>query len=96
MGPELEATVVVKNTGTKPAYPLRFAVLPDAYSAIWSDNYFWLEPGERVEVRARIRMDMTDIDLVSHPKVATPSDINLEISAWNARAQQLKVTAVTP
>jgi len=40
-------------------------------------------------------MDMTDIDLVSNPKVATPSDINLEISAWNARAQQLKVAAVT-
>ena len=96
VGPELEATVVVKNTGTKPAYPLRLAVLPDAYSAIWSDNYFWLDPGERVEVRGRIRMDMTNIDLVSNPKVATPSDINLEISAWNAQAQQLKVAAITP
>jgi hypothetical protein len=29
-------------------------------------------------------------------EVATSSDIILEISAWNARAQQLKVAAVTP
>src|ERR1019366_5732366 len=48
VGPELEATVVVKNTGTKPAYPVRLAALPDAYSAVWSDNYFWLDPGDRV------------------------------------------------
>jgi hypothetical protein len=87
--------VVVKNTGTKPAYPVRLAALPDAYSAVWSDNYFWLDPGDRVEVRARIRTDMTGIDLVSNPKIATSSDIILEISAWNARAQQLKVPAVT-
>src|ERR1019366_1091344 len=95
-GPELEATVVVKNTGTKPAYPVRLAVLPDAYSAVWSDNYFWLDPGDRVEVRARIRTDMTGIDLVSDPKVTTSSDMILEISAWNARALQLKVAAITP
>ena len=95
-GPELEATVVVKNTGTKPAYPVRLAALPDAYSAVWSDNYFWLDPGDRVEVRARIRTDMTGIDLVSDPKVTTSSDMILEISAWNARALQLKVAAITP
>jgi hypothetical protein len=93
-GPELEATVVLKNIGTKPAYPVRLAALPDAYSTVWSDNYFWLDPGDRVEVRGRIRTDMTGIDLVSNPKVATSSDIILEISAWNARAQQLKVAAV--
>lgn len=96
VGPELETTVVVRNTGTKPAYPVRLTALPDAYSAIWSDNYFWLAPGDRVEVRARIRTDMTGIDLVSNPKIATPSDITLEISAWNARAQQLKLAASTP
>ena len=95
-GPELEATVVVKNTGTKPAYPVRLAALPDAYSAVWSDNYFWLDPGDRVEVRARIRTDMTGIDLVSNPKVTTSSDMILEISAWNARALQLKVAGITP
>jgi beta-mannosidase len=90
-GPELQATVVVRNTGGKPAYPVRLGVWPDVYSAVWSDNYFWLDPGERVEVQARIRLDMRGIDPVSRPKVATPADLTVVVSAWNAPQQKLSV-----
>ncbi len=94
-GPELS-----NCGGEKYGYETRISgdlsALPDAYSVIWSDNYFWLDPGDCVEVRARIRTDMTGIDLVSNPKIATPSDIALEVSAWNAPAQQVKVAAFAP
>ena len=90
-GTELVATVVVRNTGSTPAYPVRLAVWPDVYSAVWSDNYFWLDPGERVEMNVRVRLDMAGLDPMSHPKVATPADLTVGVSAWNAPGQKLSV-----
>jgi hypothetical protein len=63
------------------------------YSTIWTDNYFRLDPGEIARLTVRIRADMTGIDLMSNPKVASPSDVALEVGSWNAPALQLKLAA---
>jgi len=79
----------VRNTGSKPAYPVELNVGPDTYSALWSDNYFWLAPGESVVVEGTVRMDMTGLDPVTNPTVAKPSELRLSVSAWNAVPAQL-------
>jgi hypothetical protein len=88
-GPELHVTAVVKNTGVKPAYPVVLKVDPDTYSVLWSDNYFWLAPGESVVVEGTVRLDMTGLDPVTNPPVANPSELKFSVSAWNADAAQL-------
>ena len=81
---ELRLTVNVKNTGDNPAYPVHLAIDPDAYSVFWSDNYFWLAPGESVTVEGTVRLDMTGLDPITNPRIATASDLTLSVSAWNA------------
>ena len=81
---ELRLTVNVKNTGANPAYPVQLAVEPDTYSVLWSDNYFWLAPGESVTVEGTVRLDMTGLDPITNPRIATASDLTLSVSAWNA------------
>ena len=88
-GPELRLTAVVKNTGSKPAYPIVLKVDPDTYSVLWSDNYFWLAPGESVVIEGSVRLDMTGLDQVTNPTVANPSQLKLSASAWNADAVQM-------
>ena len=88
-GPEILATVSVTNRGQHAAFPVTLAILPDAYSAFWSDNSFWLDPGETVELPVRIRADMSKIDLTGNLKKATPEDLKVEVSAWNAPQQIL-------
>ena len=84
VGPDLRLTVVVKNTGVNPAYPVQLSVQPDTYSALWSDDYFWLASGESVRVEGTVRLDMTGLDPVTNPRVAVASDLRLSVSAWNA------------
>lgn len=88
-GPEARLQVMVKNRGANPAYPVRLSVMPDVYSTIWSDNYFWLDPGESVRLEATVRLDMVGLDPVSNPRVADVSDLAVRVSAWNAREQTL-------
>jgi hypothetical protein len=83
---ELRLTVRAKNTGANPAYPVQLAVAPDTYSVLWSDNYFWLAPGESVTVEGTVRLDMTGLDPITNPRLATASDLTLSVSAWNAVA----------
>jgi hypothetical protein len=86
---ELRVTVNVKNTGANPAYPVNLAIGPDAYSVLWSDNYFWLAPGESVTVEGIVRLDMTGLDPMTNPRIATASDLTLFVSAWNAATARL-------
>jgi len=82
---EAHLTLVVKNAGTAPDYPVRIALLPDTCSAVWSDNYFWLAPGESTTVTALVRLDMRGLDPFSPALVAKVSDLKVEVSAWNAK-----------
>ncbi|MHB1000295.1 MAG: glycoside hydrolase family 2 protein [Armatimonadota bacterium] len=86
-----EAVVVVDitNTGPNPAFPVDLRILPDTYSVIWSDNFFWLRSGEHVTVQGLVRCDMTGLDLMTQPKVAKLSDLTLEINAWNSNTLKL-------
>jgi beta-mannosidase len=88
---ELLLTAVIKNTGANPAYPVVLAVDPDTYSVLWSDNYFWLAPGESVTLRGTVRLDMTGLDPITNPRIATPSNLTLSVSAWNAVASNFGV-----
>lgn len=89
VGSDLRLTVVVKNTGAKPAYPVRLAVQPDRYSALWSDNYFWLAAGESVHVQGTVRVDMRGMDPMTNPSIALPADLRLSISAWNSQVSNI-------
>ena len=82
---EARLTLVVKNAGKAPAYPVRIALLPDTCSTVWSDNYFWLAPGESTTVTGLVRLDMRGLDPLSLALVARASDLKVEVSAWNAK-----------
>ena len=86
---ELRLTVNIKNTGVNPAYPVHLAIDPDAYSVLWSDDYFWLAPGESVTIEGTVRLDMTGLDPMTNPRIATASDLTLFVSAWNAATARL-------
>lgn len=81
---EAEVTATIHNVGKKHAFPVRLAVLPDTYSVIWSDNYFWLPAGETATVTGTVRLDMAGIDLLTHPPVPKTTALTVEVSAWNA------------
>ena len=89
---ETEVTVEVVNSGLNPAYPVALDIKPATYSVIWSDNYFWLRPGERITLRGLVRCDMTGLDLMTHPKKAELADLALQISAWNANTVALPLS----
>jgi hypothetical protein len=93
VGPEARLRLIIKNTGPNPAYPVRLTVEPDWYSVLWTDNYFWLDPGESVSVQAAIRLNMKGLDPVLNPKVAEISDLTLKVTAWNARARSFSLTS---
>ncbi len=93
IGPELQLTVEVKNTGSKPAYPVQLKIAPYTYSVLWSDNYFWLAPGESVVVTGAVRVDMTGLDPLTNPPVARPRDLSLSVSAWNVVSSKLALSA---
>jgi beta-mannosidase len=88
---ELRLSVVVENTGANPAYPVVLAVEPDTYSVLWNDNYFWLAPGETVTVEGTVRLDMTGLDPITTPRIATASGLIFSVSAWNAVASRFGV-----
>lgn len=83
-GPNLQVVLSLKNTGRNPAYPVRLSVQPDTYSVLWSDDYFWLAPGESVMIKGTVRLDMRALDPISNPPVASPSNLHFSVSAWNA------------
>jgi beta-mannosidase len=87
---EAELSLTVTNSGQVPAYPVRAELLPDTYSVLWSDNFFWLAPGETAILRGTVRLDMSGLDLVAKPPVANPSDLRLRVSAWNAPAVEVQ------
>ena len=95
VGPELQLTVMIKNVGTKPAYPVQLSVGPDSYSTLWDDNYFWLAPGESKTVEGTVRLNMNGLDPISNPAIARPSDISLSVAAWNANSSTLKTNQLT-
>jgi beta-mannosidase len=88
---EAEISVTLENTGNLPAYPVSVQLLPDMYSAMWSDNYFWLAPGEKVSLQGTARLDMTGLDPFSKSPVANDADLSIRISAWNAPASNLRL-----
>lgn len=86
---EVEVSVTVENQGKIPAYPVRLHLLPDFYSVLWSDNYFWLAPGETVTIHGTLRLDMSGLDPITKPPVASRADLRIRVSAWNAPATEL-------
>lgn len=95
-GPEERLTVLIKNTGAKPAYPVHLTVRPETYSALWSDNYFWLAPGESVTVDGTVRLDMTGLDPMAASPAAADPNLTLSISAWNAESSTLAIAKTVP
>ncbi len=91
---EAIVTVEVRNAGTRPAYPVSLTITPDTHSAIWSDNYMWLRPGERVTVEGLVRTDMTGLDLISRELKSPISDLSVEVAAWNAEALRLGLNSI--
>jgi hypothetical protein len=88
---EAEIGLTVENTGKIPAYPLRLHLLPDVYSVLWTDNYFWLAPGEKVTVRGTVRLHMSGLDPITKPPIASLSDLRVRVSAWNSPATELRL-----
>jgi len=87
---EAELTIEVRNVGRLPAYPVRVSVVPDEYSTVWGDNYFWLAEGETKMVTGTVRLDMEGLDPVHKPPRAAISDLTVRVSAWNAGETALK------
>lgn len=88
---EAVVSVEVVNSGPNPAYPVALEIQPATYSVVWSDNYFWLRPGERVTLQGLVRCDMTGLDLMTHPKKAKVTDLTLRIGAWNSNSVELQL-----
>ena len=88
---EGELSVTIDNVGKVPAYPVSLKLLPDVYSVLWTDNYFWLAPGEKVTLRGTVRLDMSGLDPITKPPIANPRDLKIRISAWNAPATELRL-----
>jgi hypothetical protein len=88
---EAEVAVSVRNTGSVPAYAVRIEVIPDVYSSLWTDNFFWLAPGETASVGGAVRLDMSGLDPLTRPQVASPADLTIRASAWNAEASEMRV-----
>ncbi|MEI6916157.1 MAG: glycoside hydrolase family 2 protein, partial [Armatimonadota bacterium] len=93
-GDEANVVITVKNTGKVPAYPAKISVAPDVYSSMWSDNYFWLAPGETRQITGVIKLNMKGLDPIANPPVLAISDMSLSISAWNAQPVCLRKNAV--
>jgi len=91
VGPEARLRLIIKNTGSNPTYPVRLTIEPDWYSVLWTDNYFWLDPGESVSLQATIRLNMKGLDPLLSPKVAAISDLALRVSAWNAKGRSFSL-----
>jgi beta-mannosidase len=86
---EIEVSVTIENQGKIPAYPVRLHLLPDFYSVLWSDNYFWLAAGDKATIRGTVRVDMKGLDPITKPPVASRGDLRIRVSAWNAPATEL-------
>lgn len=86
---EASITVEVSNTGSNPAYPVELNISPDTHSVIWSDNYLWLRPGEKITVEGLVRTDMTGLDLMSSRLKRRIPELAVEVSAWNAETVRL-------
>jgi beta-mannosidase len=72
--------IKVENTGPHPAFQVSLGMPGNEEFVTYSDNYFWLEPGETREVEIRDRKGGTK---------------EVEIYAWNAVRQALAVNAAT-
>lgn len=88
---EAEVTVEIVNTGKNPAYPVQATLLPDTQSTLWSDNFLWLRPGQRVKLKGTVRLDMSGLDLMSTPTRAKLTDLSVTVTAWNAGECRLAI-----
>jgi beta-mannosidase len=86
---ETVVSLTIDNSGKLPAYPVRIDLLPDVYSALWTDNYFWLASGEKATIRGTIRLDMTGLDPLTNPPAASLKDLRVRVSSWNSPATEL-------
>ena len=65
-------------------------ISPDLYPVIWSDNAFWLAPGETRTLKGIVRLDVQGIYSVTNPPAARPDQLHFEVSAWNAPAVMVR------
>jgi beta-mannosidase len=87
-----EIAVSLENSGDLPAYPVRLQLKPDSYSALWSDNFFWLAPGEKVSIAGTVRLDMHGLDPFAKTPSAGDANLALQVSAWNAAGSELQLS----
>ncbi|MEI6913629.1 MAG: sugar-binding domain-containing protein [Armatimonadota bacterium] len=90
-GTEAIVALKITNTGSKPAYPVRLTLNRDGYSYVWSDNYFWLTPGETVTISGTVKLNMTGIDVVQKIPVANVGDLSVVVSSWNAPGKTVRL-----
>ena len=87
---EAEISLSAQNTGRLPAYPVRAGLQPDHHSVLWSDNFLWLAPGETATPRGSVRPDMSELDPIANPPVASKPDLAIRVSVWNVPAVELR------
>ncbi len=87
-----EIAVSLENAGDLPAYPVRLQLKPDSYSALWSDNFFWLAPGEKISIAGTVRLDMRGLDPFAKTPSAGDANLALQVSAWNAAGSELQLS----
>ena len=87
---EAQVAVSLENTGSLPAYPVRLDFLPDTHATLWTDNFFWLAPGEKLTVNGVARLDMTGLDPFS-AVAKSESKLAVRVSAWNSAALELQL-----
>ncbi|MEN6454130.1 MAG: sugar-binding domain-containing protein [Prolixibacteraceae bacterium] len=69
------------NTGTKPAFMTKIDVRGVKRIFYANDNYFWLAPGEHREIKIEVQ----------RREAIDGKSTTLEISAWNAEKQSVKL-----
>jgi hypothetical protein len=70
--------------------PVQYALMKAGRATLWTDNFFWLAPGEKFTVNGVARLDMTGLDPFS---VSRPADSKfaVRVSSWNSPALELQL-----
>ncbi|MGH7955968.1 MAG: glycoside hydrolase family 2 protein [Opitutaceae bacterium] len=73
----------VTNTGRKPAFMVRLNVGHDALRAVFTDNYFWLNPGESRAITMTVR-NGAGIGPFDYDAKDSVDAVSVAVDAWNA------------
>ncbi|MEA4937046.1 MAG: glycoside hydrolase family 2 protein [Paludibacter sp.] len=77
----LKVVFVVENVGKKPAFMVNFNITGIKRAFFASDNYFWLAPGEKREVK---------VDMLFREHL-TKHNVLLTVQAWNSKQKKINI-----